>query len=425
MSSCPGPAWSAWATTSNACPASTAVDVSSFYSAVFAGGVRLIDPANYSVGAAADTEGNVYFTEWSKQRVMIFSPADGSLKPIMSNIVSAFGIGVAPDGTVYVGSDSDTNGTIVRRKPSGAVDTIMSGIVRPRQIFVGDDGYVYVVSEVPGSIPKWNPATGQTTTVVSGILGIEDVVEKNGTLYWLIYEDFAADGTTPKASGSIMMRTPDGTITTLVKGISRGRGLVMTADGTLIGTSESNVSDQGNSGYIFSYKPGGQPVLLAGGLDYPQRPAVAPDGMIYTTLVRDYWLVSVPPTLQAGSWPVSPGYGTCLFNGTISAAGTGDTTSISVENVSATGDLSKHVSGWVKIPASWTTTSKAQVSEGIYPLPAVSCVRSSGAVCDANVIVERVHTGQRWPVTYDNHGAVIPAPGFDESPINYWLFIQS
>src|SRR5579884_3285883 len=180
-----------------------------------AAAARLMAPA----AIAADSAGNIYIAEQGANRIRQVAP-DRTIKTL-SDATAGWkmpsGIAVDGSGTVYV---ADTGNNRIRRiTAGGVVSTFAANVSSPTAIRVAKDGSLYVCETGNDDVLKLTPA------------GVKSVVAKASQPAGVA---IAADGTLAVATGGQILRAAiDGTVTTLLDGLSNPAGLAYDSTGNL------------------------------------------------------------------------------------------------------------------------------------------------------------------------------------------------
>ncbi len=172
-------------------------------------------------GIAVDSSGNVYVTDTGYQRVIKFSPANGSYT--QSTVASGFGFpwGVAVDfaGNVYVG---DEGGGIYKESLSNGVysQTLMNGsIVVAYGVAVDGSENVYAATSTPARIYEIPAVQMATLSFASTPVGTtspdspQTLTVQNVGMYPLTFT-IPGTGTNPSISAGFTIGTANGTAST-------------------------------------------------------------------------------------------------------------------------------------------------------------------------------------------------------------------
>jgi DNA-binding beta-propeller fold protein YncE len=227
------------------------------------GRARFDNPSNVAIGP----DGRAYVVDAGSSRVRIVDPAGETITIAQrTDFQRPFGIAAAPDGTIYVQTDSDdfganspNTGTIWRIRPATReLEVVARDIGRPRGLAVLPDGRVAMADPLHHTVSILDPATG-TVTPLAG--AADQPGYQNGTA-----------GAARFAKPSDLVLLPGGDLAVSDQDNHRIRRV------SLAGV----VDDLAGSG-------------LAGNLDgpadtatfdAPQALAIAPSGALYVTDIR-------------------------------------------------------------------------------------------------------------------------------------------
>ncbi|NBS79647.1 hypothetical protein EBS57_07535 [bacterium] len=404
--------------------------------------VAPIGVAGYSFGSAADGE-DVYYSDFSTGTITRVS--GGSSTTLISGLTGIYGLAVK--GTkMYFGREYDSNlGTakIFEMTKSGSTwgtpREVLTGITRPRQIFVESAGTLLLAVET-GQILRINPATGTTTTLVSGLYAPQAAVsDASGNLYFNEYGSSTADGT-PTITGKLWkMAAGTSTKTKLLEGRRlRGLALVPGSPDQLVQLSEANNEDQGSSSTTTFLTTSGTLLRTIEGVDYPQFTGVTASGNVVTTCPRDLALLSILPNNNSGSdaaVALRTGVDSfaCVRGLSYRASGDGryPVTLTGMKDGSLTfyvsPDLSGKFAGWIRMTQSqWPgiSTSDLVSSPGYYALPQPGVQCATGTLDRVQIFPHRSRNISRWPMTNVGTAQEAPQAGFSESPDAYLAYIQ-
>jgi DNA-binding beta-propeller fold protein YncE len=89
--------------------------------------------ADYSFGTAVATNGELYFTEFSKQRIRKYNPASDTMTTVVANRPGLFGVAVDTAGNIFYAQDFGINNSrVVWRTPGGSEQDIITGMTAPK-----------------------------------------------------------------------------------------------------------------------------------------------------------------------------------------------------------------------------------------------------------------------------------------------------
>lgn len=414
------------------------LDASKFSDEQFNAGIAPIVSAHHSFGVSADQAGTLFFTEYTRGRIVRVNIQQGTTTPLTVSAQKAYALTTNAENTHYMTLDGDAKtGALRSITAQGVVKEVVSNLTRPRGVSIGSDGKVYVAIEGDNKLLRFDPASQKSEDALTGVQAPQAVIEKAGVLYWLERGTFSPHGE-PLTAGKIRMKETTGITRTLVDGIWYARSMMMRPDGTIVFVSGANRSSQGNSGYIATYNPHTHEIaLVRGGLDFPEA-TVLVGTTLYATLSRDNLLVAV--TNETGKlWPeVSM---SMIYEGAVLAEedeGT-DPFFIAIEGADTplTGGIKDGpagiVRGWFKLTIADVDIDRKEIpagtldtpTSGVFKTPLTSCKRESGASCPIMIIPERKRVNARWPVTLDAKKREIPQKSFIESPSAYWFYIDT
>jgi sugar lactone lactonase YvrE len=183
-----------------------------------------LTPGNSAIstqGMAVDSSGNVYVTDTGNQRVLKFSPANGSYT--QSTVASGFGFpwGVAVDfaGNVYVG---DEGGGVYKESLSNGVysQTLMNGSIEVAYgVAVDGSENVYAATSTPARIYEIPAVQMTTLSFASTPVGTtspdspQTLTVQNVGMYPLTFT-IPGTGTNPSISAGFTIGTANGTAST-------------------------------------------------------------------------------------------------------------------------------------------------------------------------------------------------------------------
>ena len=411
--------------------------------------VAPLGAAGYSFGSGADGE-DVYYSDFAAGTITrVSGGVSATLKSGLNGIYSL----AVKGGKMYFAREYDNNfGTakIFVMTKSGTIwgdpVQVVGGLTRPRQLFVESAGTLLLAVEAlaqgqGGAIIRINPATGVSTTLVTGLYAPQAAVsDASGNLYFNEYGNTTADGT-PSLSGKLWKMPAGSSSKTQLLGGTRLRGLALVpgSPDQLVQFAEANNGDQGSSSTTAFLTTSGTLLRKIEGLDYPQFTGVTASGNVVTTCPRDLALVGILPNNSAGS-------------DTALALRTGVDCFASVRGLSyrvsgegrypvtlkgmAGGDLIFYVSpdwngkfaGWIRMtksqwPSISTTDLPLSPGPGYYALPQLG-VQSTGNLDLLQILAHRSRNKSRWPMTGIGTAQEAPQAGFSEGPDAYLAYIQ-
>lgn len=221
---------------------------------------------------------------------------------------------VDAEGAIWTGVD---DGRILRIDPDGAIRAVANTGGRPLGLAFSRSHRLLICDSRRGLL-QLDPETGRMDILVSEVDGrplkfCSNVIESSdGTLYFtestsrFHYEYYKGAALEATATGSLLRRTPDGTVTTLVGGLRFANGVALTLDESALIVAETTACRV--SRYPVTRTGVGAPTPLIENLPgYPDNISLAPDGRIWVALVSDRnplgeWLAPRPPILRRLLW---------------------------------------------------------------------------------------------------------------------------
>ena len=411
-------------------------------------GLGVMTDAQSGFGTAVAANGDVYFTEYSDQRVRKYNPVTGVNTTVVTNRPGVFGVAVDTNGNLFYAIDSDFgSGYVVKRTSGGSEQTIITNLTRPRQLATDAGGNVYVVLESARQILKWDKNSSAVSVVIdqgqcpATPQGV--AVGPDGKIYFSAYGRGAGSGTF-LTQGTVWVRATNGVISLVAGGFARARGVALHPDGSLYVITEANVWDNGNSGVLVKIATNGVATQVVKGIDYAQFPAIGTNGILYVTSARDNKLLAYDSAHNfSGQSNPKPGV-TLIAEGATWQTGSGNypiqlrlTNTASPANaLNLTGYLQTAQGAtqsklWFNVPATNFTISLAQLTNsagntnsGMFALPSASVGWNYGPA-NVQVIPLRTHQFCRWPMTNPGDPATeTPAAGFAETPVSYLVYVS-
>lgn len=151
-------------------------------------GARELARFSNPVNVAVAPNGIAYVADFDSNRVRAIDPT-GATTTLLArpDIQRPFGLAVAPDGTLYLETDTDdqgnhstTTGTIWRVDPTSAAATVVArDIGRPRGIAVLDDGRLALADHMHHVVELLDPGTG-TVSLLAGMADVPGHVNATG-----------------------------------------------------------------------------------------------------------------------------------------------------------------------------------------------------------------------------------------------------
>ena len=410
--------------------------------------VAPLGAAGYSFGSGADGE-DIYYSDYSAGTITRVS--GGVSTTLKSNLVGIYSLAVKGN-KMYFAREYDSNyGTakiFVMTKSGttwGDPVQVVGGLTRPRQLFIESSGTLLLAVEAlaqgqGGAILRITPATGASTTLVTGLYAPQAVVsDASGNLYFNEYGSTTADGT-PTLSGKLWkMAAGTTTKTQLLEGRRlRGLALVPGSPDQLIQLSEANNNDQGNSSTTSILTTSGTLLRTIEGVDYPQFTGVTASGNVVTTCPRDLALLSILPNSSSGSdsaIALRTGVDSfaCVRGLSYRTSGEGrfPVTLTGMKDGSLTfyvsPDSSRKFAGWIRMTQSqWPgiSTSELVSNPGYYALPQPGVQCAIGTLNRLQIFPHRSRNISRWPMTNVGTAQEAPQVGFSEAPEAYLAYVE-
>ena len=164
--------------------------------------VAVTVPGDFPEGVAVDASGTLYTASTTSGAVFAATPGGAvrTLVPANGSIITALGLAVGPDGTVYVADtqnpsfarEGEPAGTVKRIAPDGAVTVVLSAktgapLRVPNGIAFDASGAMYVSDTQTGTI--WRvPRGGAPTQFLTGLEGPNGLAfDREGRLVYTAY----------------------------------------------------------------------------------------------------------------------------------------------------------------------------------------------------------------------------------------------
>ncbi|MBU6327034.1 MAG: hypothetical protein KGQ89_05355 [Verrucomicrobia bacterium] len=407
-----------------------------------------IAEAHYSFGTAVARDGTVLFTEFNRRVIKRWDPIHGATDVWRAKQTPGM-YGLANNGTgdVFVGldlGDIDNPGKVLRIGTDGTEAHIIEGITRPRQLACDGAGNLFVALE-GGRILKWDRAMETTSELMNARPPVNGIaVGPDGSVYVSEYATFKHmnEGySRPESPGVVKVRRPDGSISVLAGGFWRARGIALSGTQLYLCT-EANREDHGSSGLLVRINAlTGVSETLLDNLDYPQFPAADAQGRIYFTLGRDNKLMRYDP---ANPFQIVPGNTPDLQRATV-RGGRISWNPLDGGTCFTIQAQSRTIRGWLHpdknaasmdvcldMPANrfelnpnalYKTFDSEHPSPGLFEVPSVQARCASGTIT-VQVLPQRCHQGQRWPMQNAGTANESPAPGFSEQPLAFRFYFH-
>ncbi|MGV0749381.1 SMP-30/gluconolactonase/LRE family protein [Mycolicibacter minnesotensis] len=226
---------------------------------------------------------------------------------------------VAADGSIWTGVE---DGRIIAVDAAGgAPQVVVDTGGRPLGLAFTRDHRLLICDSHRGLL-RYDPQTRQLETLVSEVDGrpltfCSNAVEAaDGTIYFtestsrFRYEHYKGSVIEARGSGSLMQRSPDGTVSVLATGLHFANGVTLTADESAVVFAESTGRrlskywltgpHRGSIGPLVEELPG-----------HPDNISTGPDGRIWVAMVSDRnalsdWLSPRAPVLRRLLWRLLP-----------------------------------------------------------------------------------------------------------------------
>jgi hypothetical protein len=190
-------------------------------------------------------------------------------------------------------------GVILRRAPDGTVTPFLTDLQQPSGISVDRGGNVYFTQlptpGVPGSEGGTNTVSvfdgAMTTVLTTGEPEPTDiVVSRNGTAYW-----------TCRSAGVILQRTPDGTVSLLLGGLNKPKGIALDQRGEHLYFTEVPTpgvpGSMGGGNFVWKVDLATRArTIVHFGDPEPTDVAVAKNGKVYWTCTSAGVIVEATPS---------------------------------------------------------------------------------------------------------------------------------
>lgn len=226
---------------------------------------------------------------------------------------------VAADGSIWTGVEDGR--VIAVDAAGGAPQVVVDTGGRPLGLAFTRDHRLLICDSHRGLL-RYDPQTRQLETLVSEVDGrpltfCSNAVEAaDGTIYFtestsrFRYEHYKGSVIEARGSGSLMQRSPDGTVSVLATGLHFANGVTLTADESAVVFAESTGRrlskywltgpHRGSIGPLVEELPG-----------HPDNISTGPDGRIWVAMVSDRnalsdWLSPRAPVLRRLLWRLLP-----------------------------------------------------------------------------------------------------------------------
>ncbi len=390
----------------------------------------MVSGIQYGFGVALGPNGGTYYASYNAKSITRVG-SSGTVTTIVSSL---------PCGPSHLTLDGTGNiffvgyecGLIMEYSKQGVLSTLASGYSLPSGIAVASNGDVYFVTEGGGG-NLYRIHDGAVSTLLTDLPSPEGTaIDSDGNVFFGLYGDPNTGG----PPGEILEYTAAGNVTTLMSsGLWRVRDIALGPAGSVCFVEESNYQDQGNSGTLGCFTPGGAINNLLNDIDYPEGLAVTAEGAVYFTAERGH-LTNAGTILFRYSPQELTSLGSIAIGGTsnspdaiVIAQGNVVSPSISSGAVTYTIDpaLSTSSEAFIILSRSliaWSVDTNANLPMpgSWWPLPQINVTIDGQPVVETTYMA-RIHQGQRWPETTQN-GISIPAAGFSEQPKGFIVAFQ-
>ncbi len=225
----------------------------------------------------------------------------------------------AADGTIWTGIE---DGRIIAVDAAGGAPRVVTDTGgRPLGLaFTGD--HRLLICDSHRGLLRYDPQTQQLETLVAEVAGrplrfCSNAVEStDGTIYFtestsrFHYEHYKGSVIEARGSGSLLQRSPDGTVSVLVTGLHFANGVTLTADESAVVFAES--TGRRLSKYWLTGPHRGSITALVTELPgHPDNISTGLDGRIWVAMVSDRnalsdWLSPRAPVLRRMLWRLLP-----------------------------------------------------------------------------------------------------------------------
>ncbi|WP_046300239.1 SMP-30/gluconolactonase/LRE family protein [Mycobacterium sp. UM_Kg27] len=225
----------------------------------------------------------------------------------------------AADGSIWTGVE---DGRIIAVDSAGGAPRVVTDTGgRPLGLAFTRDHRLLICDSHRGLL-RYDPQTQQLETLVSEVGGrpltfCSNAVESaDGTIYFtestsrFRYEHYKGSVIEARGSGSLMQRSPDGTVSVLATGLHFANGVTLTADESAVVFAES--TGRRLSKYWLTGPHRGSITPLVEELPgHPDNISTGPDGRIWVAMVSDRnalsdWLSPRAPVLRRLLWRLLP-----------------------------------------------------------------------------------------------------------------------
>jgi len=226
---------------------------------------------------------------------------------------------VAADGSIWTGVE---DGRIIAVDPAGGEPQVMTDTGgRPLGLAFTRDARLVICDSHRGLL-RYDPQTSQLETLVSEVAGqplrfCSNAVESSdGTIYFtestsrFHYEHYKGSVIEARGSGSLMRRSPDGTVSVLATGLHFANGVTLTVDESAVVFAEST-GRRLSKYWLTGPRRGSITALVEELPGHPDNISTGRDGRIWVAMVSDRnalsdWLSPRAPVLRRVLWRLLP-----------------------------------------------------------------------------------------------------------------------
>ncbi|OBI09338.1 strictosidine synthase [Mycolicibacter heraklionensis] len=225
----------------------------------------------------------------------------------------------AADGSIWTGVE---DGRIIAVDPAGGASRVVTNTGgRPLGLAFTRDHRLLICDSHRGLL-RYDPQTEQLETLVGEVNGrpltfCSNAVESSdGTIYFtestsrFRYEHYKGSVIEARGSGSLMQRSPDGTVSVLATGLHFANGVTLTADESAVVFAEST-GRRLSKYWLTGSRHGSITALVEELPGHPDNISTGADGRIWVAMVSDRnalsdWLSPRAPILRRLMWRLLP-----------------------------------------------------------------------------------------------------------------------
>lgn len=225
----------------------------------------------------------------------------------------------AADGSIWTGVE---DGRIIAVDPAGgAARVVTSTGGRPLGLAFTRDHRLLICDSHRGLL-RYDPQTEQLETLVGEVndrpltFCSNAVESSDGTIYFtestsrFRYEHYKGSVIEGRGSGSLMQRSPDGTVSVLATGLHFANGVTLTADESAVVFAES-IGRRLSKYWLTGSRRGSITALVEELPGHPDNISTGADGRIWVAMVSDRnalsdWLSPRAPILRRLMWRLLP-----------------------------------------------------------------------------------------------------------------------